>query len=79
MQDGDLLIFRLLTPFETPLVSATAARSEPVSKLAWPTVSVRAMGTTPTLLDRPPAPWCAMYVPLSVIGGPDPGESRMAG
>ena len=71
-QDGDLLMFRIFTPSDTPLASATAARSEPVSELAWPTVD--ALGAAPTLPDRPPAPWCAMYLPISMIGGADPED-----
>lgn len=78
MQDGDLLVFRILSAidYETPLASVTAARSEPVSQRVW--WRLDAMGAA-DLPARPAAPWCALYLPIVVIGGADPDDRSLAG
>ena len=52
---SDALVFRILSPFDTPLVSVTAAGSEPVSERVGPMLDIQ--GAAPELPDRPPVPW----------------------
>ena len=64
-QEGDALVFQILSPFDTPLASVTAVRSEAVSGLVWPTLVIQS--AAPTLPDRPPVPWCAMTLPIVAL------------
>ena len=71
-QEGDALVFLILSPYDTPLASVTAVRSEAVSELAWPKLVIQS--AAPELPDRPPVPWCAMTLPIVVIGGSAPED-----
>ena len=76
-QEGDAIVFLILSPFDTPLASVTAVRSEAVSELVWPTLVIQS--AAPTLPDRPPVPWCAMTLPIVVIGGSAPEDRPWLG
>ena len=76
-QEGDTIVFLILSPFDTPLASVTAVRSEAVSELVWPTLVIQS--AAPTLPDRPPVPWCAMTLPIVVIGGSAPEDRPWLG
>ncbi len=71
-QEGDALVFLILSPFDTQLASVTAVRSEIVSELAWPKLVIQS--AAPQLPDQLPVPWCAMTLPLVVIGGSAPED-----
>ena len=64
--------FFILSPFDTQLASVTAIHSETLSELAWPKLVIQS--AAPELPDRPPVPWCAMTLPIVILGGSAPED-----